>query len=219
MYIANSETHEQLWSKIDNFSRDVIPAFSPDNKLIAYTLKDKRQNIYINNIQNGVQKVLEGALPINFLIFSPNADLLLSATEEQALQLWNIQEGCVVRIFEKITSSIESAAFSPDGTLLACGCRDNSIRVWNIATGTIVHTFPGHKDTIKSVTFSPNSLLLASGSMDTTIGVWNIQNATRITTLHAQNQVFSVIFSDDGGTLISCSKAGSLRAWQMAKQK
>jgi WD40 repeat protein/tRNA A-37 threonylcarbamoyl transferase component Bud32 len=66
-------------------------------------------------------------------------------------------------LYERVDSTIDSAAFSPDGRTLALGGRDTRIHLFHVPTARLVLTLEAHKDWIASLVFSPDGQTLVSG--------------------------------------------------------
>ena len=154
--------------------------------------------------------------------FSPNGQLLASGSNDNALKLWQVQDGGA-QLLNTLTghkNSVLSVAFSPNGQLLASGSYDDTIKLWQVQDGgaQLLNTLTGHKNTVNSVAFSPNGQLLASGSWDNTIKLWQVHNrgAQLLKTLTGHKyDVISVAFSPNGQLLASGSNDNTLKLWQV----
>lgn len=145
----------------------------------------------------------------NFVLsvaFSPDGRHVLSGGADNALKLWEVGAGALVRTFEGHQNHVVSVAFSPDGSRVLSGSRDKTIKLWDAATGVLVHTFDGHADSVSSVTFSPDGSRVLSGSSDKTLKLWDAATGALVRTFtgHAA-PVRSVAFSPDGARVLSGS--------------
>ena len=101
--------------------------------------------------------------------FSPNGQMLASASRDQTVRLWNVNTGRLLHTLTDPTHEVLSVAFSPDGQTLASADWDGHIHVWNPRNGRLQRTLHRHVGGIASIAFSPDGRVLASGSSDRTI--------------------------------------------------
>ncbi|WP_069073823.1 AAA-like domain-containing protein [Nostoc sp. KVJ20] len=144
--------------------------------------------------------------------FSPNGQLLASASDDNTIKLWSI-DGSLITTFRGHSKPVYSVSFSPNGQLLASASDDNTIKLWSI-DGSLITTFRGHSKPVYSVSFSPNGQLLASASDDNTIKLWTVEKRHVLKTLKGhQKRVTSVSFSPDGQTIASGSLDKTINLW------
>ncbi len=152
-------------------------AFSPDGKILASGGSDGILRFW--SMQDG-KKILSRSgeeLSFNYeekgyhvkairsLTFSPDGKTLAAASAD-AIQLWNISTGEIVRVLRQNRDShkklVYSIAFSPDGKMLVSG-EEQMITIWNVMTGEVMRTLPAHRGAVRAVTFSHDGKYLASG--------------------------------------------------------
>lgn len=104
---------------------------------------------------------------------SPDGKTVAASGSQQPIQLWNTENGRLLRTFTEHSDSIYALAFSPDGETLASGGADNTIRIWNFYTGELLETLE-HLAPVKSVVFSYDGKTLVSGSADATVKIWRV---------------------------------------------
>jgi len=63
--------------------------------------------------------------------FSPNGQILASASEDSSIRLWSVAHGTTLKTLSGHTSWVWAVAFSPDGQTLASGSEDCTIRLWS----------------------------------------------------------------------------------------
>jgi WD40 repeat protein len=64
--------------------------------------------------------------------FSPDGNLVASASCDRTVKLWDVASGRMVRTLSH-GDEATSVAFSPDGTLLASGAYDSKVYLWGIS--------------------------------------------------------------------------------------
>ena len=79
------------------------------------------------------------------VVFSPDGDLVLAATSDNAARLVKT-DGTELRVLSGHDSRITGAAFSPDGQLVATASLDRTARIWSVKDGSTVAILKGHGD-------------------------------------------------------------------------
>lgn len=114
-------------------------------------------------------------MPIRSLCFSPDSQLLLTASDDGHMKLYDVYatSDCFFFNFLKIiyrqhtnvvgtlsghASWVLSVAFAPDGKHFVSGSSDKTVKVWEFASKACVHTFKEHHDQVIWTVFL-NSLL------------------------------------------------------------
>ena len=64
--------------------------------------------------------------------FSPNGQLLASASADRTVRLWRIEDGTEVKIFQGHEAAVLSVSFSSDGNQLASASEDRTIKLWRV---------------------------------------------------------------------------------------
>ena len=151
---------------------------------------------------------------VRSIAFSPDGLLLVSASEDNTVRLWNPETHVLEATLRGHTDSVLSVAFDPDGMLVASGGADGAVRLWDPHTQTLEATLRGHTDSVLSIAFSPDGMLVASGSADGTVRLWDPQTHVLEATLRGHtDSVLSIAFSPDGMLLASASTDGTVRLW------
>ena len=205
-----------------------IFAFSPDDKLLATSGRDKL--IYLWEVASGqpVGQPLSGHTGlVNNLAFSPDGKTLASSSGDSSVRLWDVATGQPVGapVTEAIgpLNSLTALSFSPDGKTLAwISTNGPNTEVWLADVSTRPPGAPvrlnGPTVGAISLAFSPDSKTLATGNSDGTLRLWSV--ASKLTAGAALTghtaPVTSVVFSPDGKTLASGGADQTVILWQVS---
>jgi WD40 repeat protein len=149
--------------------------------------------------------------------FSPNGKLLVSASTDRTIKLWDVASGSALHIMSEHAGAAFSVAFSSDGKIVASGGSDKTVELWDVATGRALHTLSGHSGVVLSVAFSPSGKLLASAGADGTVKLWDVASGHALRTLSGDTgSVRGVAFSPDGTTLASGGDDDTIKLWDVA---
>jgi WD40 repeat protein len=154
---------------------------------------------------------------VNSLAFSPDGELLASASSGGTVTVRKSRTGEEVQTLDAKTEMVHAVAFHPGGQHLAFAGADGQVKVWDWKTGHEAFTCPSGADhsigTAYTVAFSPDGRCLAAGS-DGAVNVWDWRNRQLLHTLPGHvNKGISVAFSPDGQRLASASWSGDVMLW------
>lgn len=129
------------------------------------------------------------------------------------------------------TATVASLAFGANPALPALGGGDGSLRLWNITPGVglVERAFLlSQNSAVRALAFDADGSTLAAaggqafglGEADENlfaINLWDVATVSQVATLRGHtDEVNAMVFTPDGGTLISAGNDGTLRWWDVA---
>ena len=163
--------------------------------------------------------------PVWDVAFSPDGQIIVSASQDQTLKLWKVDDGTWLLNLRGHSDQVTAVDFRSDGTVdgtfIVSGSEDNSVRIWK-PNNSLLRKLFGHKAPIKAVAFSPDGRLIASGSKDKTVKIWH-KDGKLLRTLDGldghSDEVNAVVFSPDGQLVISGSEDNTIKIWRQEDGK
>jgi len=137
-----------------------------------------------------------------------------AGTEDFSINLWNLNDGSLVRRFQGHRQGVGTLAFSADGKQLVSGGDDAKVILWDVSTGKCLRTFEGHKERIGALHISADGRFILSG--DFTARLWNTATAECLQSFRGHSaQIHSLWLSQDQLRAMSASYDGMLRLWDV----
>jgi len=174
-------------------TQDVITAaLSPDEKVLAWSLDDNTIQLLRISDQKVLHTLSGHTDMVTKLRFSPDGDLLVSASHDLWVRVWNLQ-GEELR---SIQAGALGIASSPDGSVIATVPNDGPVALWDAASGEKIKDLGGlgGYDT-SDVEFSPDGQYLAA-DLVTGLFLWRISDASLV--WNGVKNSMAVTFSPDG---------------------
>jgi len=152
--------------------------------------------------------------PVTRVVFHPIFSLMISASEDATVKVWDFETGDFERTLKGHTDSVQDICLDREGKLLASCSADMSIKLWDFNSYECLKTMHGHDHNVSSVTFLPSSDYILTSSRDKTIKMWEVATGFCVRTYTGHREwVRMVRVSLDGSLLASCSNDQTIRVW------
>jgi len=154
--------------------------------------------------------------PVNRVLFHPIYSLMISASEDATLKVWDFETGDYERTLKGHTDSVQDMAFDEKGNVLVSCAADMSIKLWDFTNSyECTKTLMGHDHNVSSVTFVPSGDFILSASRDKTIKMWEVATGYCVKTYSGHREWVRMVRVSpiDGALLASCSNDRTIRVW------
>ncbi len=194
-------------------------AFSPDSRILASGGSDNDGIIRLWNTETGKRiGIIDRAqkTAIESMVISPDGQTLISCSDDDTINLWNLATNKFTRSFVGHTSNVLSIAVTPDSKVLVSGALDG-IRLWDLIQRRPLAVLAGLDNSVYRLAISPNGQTLASGDNNGVIKLWDLKAGRLVSTFSAHsNTVSSLAFTPDGSTLVSASRDHTIKLWNVS---
>ena len=175
-------------------SQDVITAaLSPDGQILAWSLADNTIQLLRISDQEVLHTLSGPTEWVTKLRFSPDGNLLVSASHDHRVRVWNLQ-GEELRSLQ--AGDVLGIGISPDGSTLATVPFDGPVTLWDLDTLEKIKDLGGYGgyDT-SDAEFSPDGQYLAA-DLASSLVLWRITDASLM--WHEVKNSMAMAFSPDG---------------------
>ncbi len=145
--------------------------------------------------------------------FSPDGELLASASRDGNLRLWNWRSGSRVAALA-IGGQGNAVKFSNDGSMFAAAANNGRVRIWTTSSRQRLATLDHGADRAFAVAFANDDKTLATSGVDPIIRLWNIADQSLIAELEGHKDgVRGLDSPSDGSYIVSGSRDNTARIW------
>jgi len=191
-----------------------------DCEMIHVDTESDTQSVLINR-QSDIPSQAEGPYvlgghsgSVSCCSWSPDGRLILSASDDHTLKLWDPKTGRCIRTLSGHSDVVNSCAWSPDGQQILSASADETLKLWDPSTGDCIRTLSGHSSSVNSCAWSSDGRQILSASEDETLKLWDPSTSHCIRTFSGHSSsVNSCAWSPDGRQILSASDDKTLKLW------
>ncbi|HEX5442400.1 MAG TPA: c-type cytochrome domain-containing protein [Pirellulales bacterium] len=200
--------------------------FSPDGALLATGggLASRRGQLKIFNVADGqLLREIPAAHrdTIHGVRFSPDGQLLATASADRLIKLFRVSDGSLVRTLEGHTHHVLGLAWQPDGKLLASCGGDQTVKLWNIETGLCARTMRGdtyrlgeYRREVTSISFIGDTEHLVTSSGDRSVRLHRTSSPRDVRAFReGASFMHAAAATSDGRLVIGGGRDGVLHVW------
>lgn len=200
--------------------------FSPDGRLLATGggLASRSGQLKIFRVADGqlVREMIAAHRDtIHGVRFSPDGQLLATASADRTIKLFRVADGSHVRTFEGHTHHVLGVAWQPDGKLLASCGGDQTVKLWDIETGLAVRTMRGdtyrlgeYRREVTSISFVGRTEHLVTSSGDRSVRMHRTSSPRDVRAFReGASFMHAAVATSDGRLVIGGGRDGVLHVW------
>ncbi|PCG94224.1 Hypothetical protein PENO1_079660 [Penicillium occitanis (nom. inval.)] len=204
--------------------------FSADGKRIVILWKNEGSAFIDVRSQQVLRKNGVEYNQVKNVGFHPNGKMLTSASDDQAVRLWDPSSGRLLKKLETNSGTVSVVRFSHQGAILA-SLSDNEISasgqqvyVWNLAESGLPNEILA---SMCRPVFTPDGKFLSSTASRRSgrtatggrmIEFWNRETGELVQEFDNNSQVHDLLFPADGGIMASTS-SDTLRLWDITMHR
>jgi periodic tryptophan protein 2 len=155
---------------------------------------------------------------MNSIVYSPDGQRIITTADDGKIKVWDVSSGFCIVTFVEHTSGVTACEFAKRGNVLFTASLDGSIRAWDLIRYRNFRTFTAPtRLSFSSLAVDPSGEVVCAGSIDSfDIHVWSVQTGQLLDQLAGhEGPVSSLVFTADGGSLLSGSWDHTVRVWNV----
>jgi ribosome assembly protein 4 len=168
--MAQMEAEKRYMAAIAGNQAEQVISGSDDHTLYPWPPQSHLDSTMESTPKKPIARLTGHQKLINHVTFSPNGQMIASASFDNSVKLWNGRTGKFIATLRGHVSSVYRIAWSADSRLLISASKDSTLKLWDLRTFKIRMDLPGHSDEVYCVDFAADKV--ASGGRDKVLKIW-----------------------------------------------
>ncbi|MEM9919223.1 MAG: CHAT domain-containing protein [Bacteroidota bacterium] len=213
------DTSGQIIRQFETTSPIQSVAFSPSGRQLLFAQEDSTASLW--SIEGDSLATFSGHKDlVSQAIFTPDSQFVLTASYDDTIRLFKLDQQLLQK-YAGHNNRVSAIGFHPNGQQMLSTGWDNRAILWTLDGQQLQSFYLDRKNktggqAIHCFAFSPDGKLLALGAEDGLIKVFTISGQEIQTMQSPQRKgVYSLVFSEDGKSIMSGGGAKEIRSWHI----
>jgi len=143
------------------------------------------------------------------------ARLFTVARNTEAVQIWDVANGTLLRQLDVRAGPITKFHVTPDGTRVVIGSR-HTLQIWSLISHKHEHTLAIDANEVLRIAMSHDGKLLSATMYDGSVGLWELESGTQVAGLQGHSgAVWSVAFDPAGARVVTGGADQTAIVWRL----
>ncbi|CAD8043951.1 unnamed protein product [Paramecium primaurelia] len=175
-----------------------------DKIIRIWNIDSQQLQFELKGLNSKIQKII---------YFNNRDDRLISITQNNLIQIWDIQSQTILKTLTGQQNSITSIQISNDDFRCVTGSLDGTIIEWDLQNYKLIKQWKGHQKGCLALKYANGGHTLISGGADKKIKLWNMDKYKLLKQFNGHsNSIYAIEVEKD--TVISCQFNQTL-IWDM----
>ncbi len=200
-------------------------AFHPNRNLLAIGCgtSSRSGNVKVFDIKTGDSlRQFDGIHhdSVLALTFSPDGELIASASADKLVHLIDTDSGSVVKSLEGHTGHMMAVDWNRNGSTIATASADRSYRIWDLVSGKMSRKVMNMPHELTALKFVGDTMQFVVACGNGTVRLVDGNNVRTVRTFSSRGEFLSSVgVSPDGKRVVAGSQDGTLWVWDIANSK